>query len=1207
MAFMNNKEIALWFDKAYANISAGDFAGATTAFEYIIENFDAYAATIAEQRLRWYCVPLQGVFERIQQSSLPVNIHEILIELFHLVRQSHETDFQLTFQEIERGLSGITSCIRVGEKCWIRKDAFNEMIQFSGDSIQKNSGLVILDDLIKEKWAGSDNLNWGLPDYFTINVFADSLSKQEIHVLAQGKWYISKLGAVAAVEAFAGFIRNSKRPINIKDFLIEHFSLNWYASDVESFFKRCLDARFVEVASGYEFLVEFLNLEDSTLDNYFQPNFMPISTSDLLSKILFPNSNHPPGLTSKVLKLSTKGLARNPNIYQLGDGHWIQARLIQQLVSQANEFLKDQHGPLNTTDILQYGTTINQGSDEIPTIVIDYLKSEFRRSPSFIDLGNDQWMHVDTLRRLGDSIYKFLLDSSVPLSIRELIQKLANLNRVLSVDTLADALEKIFLGDDRVFGEKKGGVIYWQINNPTRRYFDQCYQILLRCRLPLTLTELISTLPNEFQTEISKGDLTTDPRFTLFPGDKWGLTHWVWLNELAFEYIAKTRQNYHANVLIGLVCKQNQISEKDAIFIPEEDSRFVKDSINRWGILYRLKDTEINLIHDELVKYLGIGSSLGNILNRIVHLPVHMTNAHDALTRDNRFICLDGKWFVRQVAFYQLMESDLNLIYEFLVILPAEQLPVSIDILIRESLGRDSRLTDATDKLKLDARFFEYYEGFWAFTGFTIPEIVRNSLPFTTGHGKSKKDILILDEENKLPAELTSRKNHQVNERYSADDIKKAYIVLSHLDILHGNLRVYGTLKHMISDEQNAVHFIDDEKFEFVSPLDETRSILHIRPWLEKRRLTFGDKISVQVDEREGLLLIRPYGERDQRVYQEAIQHQDIERLIEEARQVDKTYHDLIIEVLDTLPGPLHREDIFQLVDYQRTASRSTIFEILSLVDCPYEELRYFVPSGKGYWSFDRRRKEVYDMKMQELEQQNSNLLVQVGTLSAQLENQETLIANSAKLQFDQQIQLLEDKNSRLESERNQVEKINRELHQEIVDLGKRLTEQFSSQLNQLQAQNKDLAESIAILSENKDALESTINVLNSKKTELQESLIQYQAKEEQWKSRSGSLESDLARLQTEYKATREQLNLFAENLEEERKSKLLIVDDSRMAIEDIQEKLNSSYVDLEQSRQELVKYKERLDKVYLAFNSPLGRLIARFLHIDSKGMQKES
>ncbi len=97
-------------------------------------------------------------------------------------------------------------------------------------------------------------------------------------------------------------------------------------------------------------------------------------------------------------------------------------------------------------------------------------------------------MHVDTLRRSGDSIYKFLLDSNVPLSTRELIQKLANLNMVLSVDTLAEALEKIFLGDDRVFGEKKGGVIYWQINNPTRRYFDQCYQILLRCRLPLTLT-----------------------------------------------------------------------------------------------------------------------------------------------------------------------------------------------------------------------------------------------------------------------------------------------------------------------------------------------------------------------------------------------------------------------------------------------------------------------------------------------------------------------------------------------------------------------------------------------------------------------------------------------------------------------------------------------------------------------------------------------
>ena len=770
-----------------------------------------------------------------------------------------------------------------------------------------------------------------------------------------------------------------------------------------------------------------------------------------------------------------------------------------------------------------------------------------------------------------------------------------------SSNSFLERIEKILLADEKIFGEKKGGVIYWQLNNPSRRYFDQCYQILLRLHSPLALAEIITTMPEEHQTDGSKADLTTDPRFTPFPGNKWGLSQWTWLNDLAFEYIARTRQNYHANVLIGLICKQNQISEKDALFIPEEDTRFVKDSINRWGILYRLKDTEIDLIHDELVKNMGVGISLGNILNRIVHLPVHMTNAHEILTNDDRFICLDGKWFARQVAFYQLTESDLNLIYEFLVTLPAEQLPIAIDILIGESLGRDARLTDATNKLKLDARYFEYYEGFWAFTGFTMPEIVRNPLPFTTGHGKSQKDTLILDEENTSPAELTVRKNHQSSERHLVSDLKKAYIVLSHLDILHGNLRVSGPLKHLISDDQSVVHFIDDENFEFVSPLDETRSILHIRPWLEKRGLTFGDKISVQVGEREALLLIQPYGERDQRVFQEAIQHQDIEKLIEEARLITKSYHDLIIEVMGALPIPLHREDIFQLVDYQRTASRSTIFEILSLIDCPYEELRYFVPNGKGYWSFDRKRKEAFDMKMLELEQQNTFLLDQVGTLSLQLENQKASIENSVKLQSTQQIQLLEEKLSQLESERDQVERVNKTLQQEVVDRERQIVEQFSAQLKHLQDQNKDLIESVALLNENKVALEMKANALESEKTALETSLIAYQENEELWKNRMRSLETDLANLQTGYNTLREQSTLLSENLSEERNRRTFFAEESKRAIEDLQTKLDSSAAEVESSYQELVEHKKRLEQIDRAFTSPIGQLIARLFRLDTK------
>ncbi len=1040
---MSKEEISSWFDKAYACINAGNFVDATAAFEYVIANFDPHAARIAEQRLRWYCVPLEAIYNRIQESQLPINVHETLADMFNAIPSSGEAGLELTFQEIEKGLANFPTCVRVGENYWIEKDAFDEIIGWAIDKIQNTTSVVLLTDLINEKWFDSEERSSGLPDHSTYKIFSEKLPKTDIYTLAQGNGYISKLGVAAVIDAFIAALQKLRRPINLKEFLIAYLSSDLFLTELASVIKSLLDARFIEAAPGFEYLGDLVNFETNTFDDHFDANLQPMTTSALVSKVLFSHLDQPPKLTAKFKTFVAKKLSQNPSLNFLPDDQWLPTTQVKEFTSQATGFLRNQDHALSPMEVVEVG--MGWDGDNTTTLVslANLLRLEFRRFYEIIDMGEDHWVHEETFLRARDTIHGLIQDSLVPRSTSELIQQIFNSDKGEFSNDLLQRIEKIFAVDERIFGEITGGITLWQLNNPSRQYLDRCFQILKLHRSPLTLLQIVELLVQEQSIEGITIDLSTDARFLLFSGNKWGLSQWVWLNDLAFDYIKNTRQYYHRNVILGTICEQAKISEENAIFIPEEDPRFVQDSINRWGIIYRLSEIEIDQIHQELVNKIGVGVSLENILKRVVRLPVNMTDAEEALTRDDRFIVLDGKWFAHQVAFHLITQLELNIIYENLISLPSERLPLSVGDLIRESLGRDARLTDANEKLRSDGRFREYYDGFWVFDSFTMPNIVRNPSPSISVHVISSVESATKDEEVELPTELTIRKEAK-SEKPLEPLGKKMYITLSHLDILHGNLRISGLLKQTIADGREAVHFLDDHGFEFISPIDETGSILHIRPWLEKRKLTFGDKISIQpVDGQEGTLLIRPYGERDQRVFREAMQHQDIEMLTEEARRVNKSFHDLIIEVMEALASSLHREDIFQLVDYQRTATRSTIFEILSLADCPYQELRYFIPMGKGYWSFDRKRKEAYDMKMQELEQLNTQLIEQINILSERLKPHEMSIDLSISDQSPIQHHYLEEKISQVELERAQVEEINEQLRTEVTALKKDLADEM--------------------------------------------------------------------------------------------------------------------------------------------------------------------
>ena len=80
---MAGDEVRVWFDKAYSKMSLGDFAAAAECFEHVIKHCgDANAARIAEQRIQWYCVPLDAILKKMDECQNPIDIYNVLAELF---------------------------------------------------------------------------------------------------------------------------------------------------------------------------------------------------------------------------------------------------------------------------------------------------------------------------------------------------------------------------------------------------------------------------------------------------------------------------------------------------------------------------------------------------------------------------------------------------------------------------------------------------------------------------------------------------------------------------------------------------------------------------------------------------------------------------------------------------------------------------------------------------------------------------------------------------------------------------------------------------------------------------------------------------------------------------------------------------------------------------------------------------------------------
>jgi predicted nucleic acid-binding Zn-ribbon protein len=797
-----------------------------------------------------------------------------------------------------------------------------------------------------------------------------------------------------------------------------------------------------------------------------------------------------------------------------------------------------------------------------------------------------------------DSILSWLRAVGTPQPVDVMLRQcFKSLPELTSTDALADEVSQALAEDLRfLFDGPAGG---WRAIPPGPPENLPAYHVLWEHRRPLSDDALIEKVRDDFPTLRPDFNLVDDNRFRIWRGEKWGLSQWIDINDWAYEYLREKKMVLLPTTIVTKVCEQHGIAAGLAVFTPEDDPRFVPRLHGRWYYRHRVTDAELDQMLALLCSLDDGGLILDELVVQAIGLEASDTDASERLAQDEHFVLVAGRWFAREKAFYSLTDEDVE---QLLTALLRERTGLRLTTLVRQVLDREDHLTDAEARLRTDSRFQEILPGVWMVKDLQPPSEGR--IPIFNRPICSERVSVVPEDEYTVTEDLTERESRPSGETVSISQRQITH-TLSLLDVRHGNLVIdRAVVSLMPPDDKPAIHFTDELGDEFTSWVDKENNLLQgLGSWFEARRLTFGDKITIKATAQVGFLEIQPKGQRDERVYQEALQRQDIEKLIESARQTRKSYHDLMMEVMNYFnqasgePVPLHREDIYNLVNYNRTASRSYIFSLLSLTACPYEELRYFVSHGRGYWSFDRGRRKAFEMKMKELVErveqlEAENERLQQNVASAQTDEGErgAEIARLTEQAREQEARIAElsTQNARL-SETNQRLRANnedqlrriKELDTQILALKAQATKQ-ATELEALRSSQESLQKELADTQGERAELQDSqkrqtrrVEELMQDKTTLEREFAALQAKVEQLPSQNTTLQENIDRLQGQVDTLTNEKTTLRQQHEQAIATLEGLAEDSKTRQKELQSEL-----ELERNRgQQLQKRLEALER----------------------------
>ena len=310
---------------------------------------------------------------------------------------------------------------------------------------------------------------------------------------------------------------------------------------------------------------------------------------------------------------------------QIGDDSWFSRTHFNSIRTQVIQALSDEAGTISLDELLKLFILPGMRPDDLDQLQ-EVISACLQGNNQVFQVTQTHWLHRKKITGFLDNAYDYLLEVS-QASTDEIVQAvLCDASRPNPDNTFCVTFEN-YLGRDPRFSLISNNQKVWRAIPKEQRDNDIIFKLLSEFKHPLSEDEIIDKL----QLLDPAYSLADDSRFQSFPSDRWGLSFWVCLNDLVYEYLLRSKDHLHENVVVGLVCKEKGIRSKYVFFLPDEDPRFAKDDLNRWFCRYKLKPNDLDRLLAELDRYAGAGLKLDVLFRETLRLYPDATNAGEVL------------------------------------------------------------------------------------------------------------------------------------------------------------------------------------------------------------------------------------------------------------------------------------------------------------------------------------------------------------------------------------------------------------------------------------------------------------------------------------------------------------------------------------------------------------------------------------------------
>lgn len=1101
---------------------AADFVSAASYFRHVIEQSgDLHARRIAKRDLEWWCLPLEAMLKQLQDSPYPVTIEELirgaggiragkdyardvaakLRSMASVVQFSkrlwmHRTHFgravdatlgKLEEAELPTRLEKIVGALLTHLAC---HEAENDpvVLKVVREEVLSKPGMILLDDNCVFRTADLDELRAALVD--TIRESAGP----------------ARLRTVAGTMPWPRALKQAVRIEGLKRWLYSH--------EV---------GKLTEVADGWWFTQGTPDFTQAPLDRVFRQPFEALSTETVLLRYLFQGAQQPHHLLGRCMKKWSECLTHNRSVVRLAVDLWIPAATVREVAGRITAALREATEPEPYEGLVSDSLPREVRSLVLGASLKGCVLSAMRQDPELLELGDELWLHRAALRAALNLAYETLGDG-VPRSSAELLSPAFGASEAPATrcPTLAAAFERALQQDGRFIFEADKNV--WTPVPPGNANNNSAYVVLYQAWSPLSRLEIVRRAKSLPYRSKSAFDLDSDRRFKRSDDGRWMLAPWILINELAAQYLMSAPLLLDAVAIIARVCELHHLDPANAIFLPKQDPRFHPTSLGKWYCDVPDKTADADVL-GRLVRVANEateGITLeGLVLAALNDDPKNYRNLEKIVLDDGRLLLYEGLWYSKALWFYNLTDQDMAGIEAHLTQIAY---PATAEDLAQTCLQRRLGLTDLEERLRQDPLFVAFGTAGWTLTGLQPPSAgLPRDINYPIRSGKYLPELSDQLEDEAEEVSAAERKPGEPAETTAPGQVhgpvRFVTIPLGFEDIRDGSLVVKSHLKQLFGPALNrpAVRFTGEGGTGFSCWYDATNKLLFgFANWFGAQAFTFGDKMTVADSDQQGVFTVRATGRRNEAVYQAGLRHQQVHSLIEDAKEANRSYHDLALEVLEHFGSPLHIDDLWQIVNYRRIARKNTLSAILS-------SHSYFVSDGAGHWRFHReeytRMMLELERRVRTLEKENQRLRDTTAEPSGKLEeaNLEAVKAreDAAALQAENE-QLQADKGV-LAAQAAEIPALTAQLDQ--LDAG---LEDARVALRQQEATNAELRDGMSAASEQCKEVQDTLASAEVASRQIAQQLRARESTIAELRQQNQRLAADLAAMSIHLKAEAE-------------------------------------------------------------------------------------